>query len=245
MASYQGHLAFSASLGAAYGGLASWQWQLDWGPALLGGGLTALGGLLPDLDSDSGVPVRELSGVAAAATPFLLLGRLESLGFTLDQVLVLMGASYLFIRYAVGTLFKTITVHRGMFHSLPAMAIAGLLVFLLYHHPDGGVRFFLAGGVMLGFVSHLILDELCSVDFMGGRVRLAKSAGSAFKFYSSSWLATLMTYGLLGGLVWLVHLDLEGGSGWQVIREKIGILLKMEPAKPASGRGTGSAGPKR
>ena len=37
------------------------------------------GAALPDLDSDSGVPVRELFGVAAATVPFLLLQRLDAL----------------------------------------------------------------------------------------------------------------------------------------------------------------------
>jgi hypothetical protein len=209
MASYRGHLAFSTTLGSVYGGLAAWHWQLDWGTAGLGAGMTALGGMLPDLDSDSGVPVRELSGVAAAATPFLLIHHLEHAQFTMDQTLVLLGGIYLFIRYAVGAFFKVMTVHRGMFHSLPAMLIAGLVVFLLYHSPDRGHRLFVALGTMLGFLSHLVLDELCSVDFMGARIHLKKSAGSALKFYSSNGLATLTTYALLGGLLWLAHLDIE------------------------------------
>src|SRR5205823_13701277 len=66
MASYVGHLTFSSMLGAAAGGFAAWQLHLDWGPVFLGAGLTTLGGLLPDLDSDSGVPVREVFGLAAA-----------------------------------------------------------------------------------------------------------------------------------------------------------------------------------
>jgi hypothetical protein len=222
MASYRGHLTFSTLLGAGYGGLAAWQWHMDWGPAVLGGGLTALGGMLPDLDSDSGVPIRELSGVAAAATPFLLLHRLEGLGLSMDQILVLMGGLYLFIRYAVGALFKVLTVHRGMFHSIPAMMIAGLAVFLLYRHPNMDMRLFLAGGTMLGFCSHLVLDELCSVDFMGLHVRLKESAGSALKLYSSSWTATLTTYTLLGGLLWLAGEELHAaGTSWSALQEQI------------------------
>jgi LexA-binding, inner membrane-associated putative hydrolase len=220
MASYQGHLAFSTTLGAVYGGVACWKWHLDWGPVFLGTGLTALGGLLPDLDSDSGVPVRELSGLAAAVAPFLLVGRLESAGLSMDQILVVLAASYLFIRYAVAALFKAFTVHRGMFHSLPAMAIAGLLVFLTYHHPNTGIRLFLAAGTMLGFFSHLVLDELCSVDFMGAR--LTRSAGTALKLYSSSWTATLTAYALLGGLLWLANGELDGSPGLRGLEEKIG-----------------------
>jgi hypothetical protein len=231
MASYQGHLAFSTTLGAVYGGVACWKWQLDWAPVFLGTGLTALGGMLPDLDSDSGVPVRELSGLAAAIAPFLLLGRLESAGLSMDQILVVLGASYLVIRYAVAALFKVATVHRGMFHSLPAMAIAGLLVFLLYHHPNLGIRLFLAAGTMLGFFSHLVLDELCSVDFLGAH--RTRAAGNPLKLYSSSWTATLTAYALLGGLVWLANSELEGGLDLRRLGERIGNVFS-----PPSPEGT-------
>jgi hypothetical protein len=203
MASYRGHLALSCSLGLAYGAAAVWRWDLDWGPAFLGAGLTALGGLLPDLDSDSGVPVRELFGMAAAVVPFLLLPRLTAAGFTPDQRLVLMGGLYFLIRYGARHVFSLFTVHRGMFHSIPALLIAGLAVYLLYHSPDVSLRLFLAGGVMIGFLSHLVLDELCSVDFTGARLRLNKYAGSALKFFSPSWIGTATAYAVLGGLGWL------------------------------------------
>src|SRR3954447_5905622 len=136
MASYQGHLMFSSALGAAYGSVGVWKLDLDWGPAFLGAGVTTLGGLLPDLDSDSGVPVRELFGLAAAILPLFLLRRLRE-DFTLEQSLVLLGALYLFIRYGLSKVFKHWTVHRGMFHSVPAMLIAGLAVYLIYH-PEAG-----------------------------------------------------------------------------------------------------------
>src|SRR2546430_6690037 len=51
MASYQGHLSVSVTLGACYGAVGVWGWGLDWGPAGLGLGLTALGGVLPDRKS--------------------------------------------------------------------------------------------------------------------------------------------------------------------------------------------------
>src|SRR5439155_14992956 len=49
MASYRGHLTFSTALGAAYGALACWHFGMDWPTAALGGALTAVSGLLPDL----------------------------------------------------------------------------------------------------------------------------------------------------------------------------------------------------
>lgn len=200
MASYRGHLALSAPLGVAYGALALFKPEWDWGPVLLGAGVTTAGGLLPDLDSDSGVPVRELFGITAAGVAVLLFHPLRDEGFPLEQTLVLLGLAYFFIRYGVANAFRRWTVHRGMFHSVPALFIAGLAVYLLYPSRDGMLKAYLAGGVMVGFLSHLVLDEIYSVDFMGVRVRFNKFAGSALKFASPSWPATLAAYVLLAVL---------------------------------------------
>jgi hypothetical protein len=207
MASYKGHLTVSTALGIAYGTAAYWYLNLDWGSACLGAGLTALGGLLPDLDSDSGVPVRELFGLAATVTPFLMLGRLSKQGLTTEQTVVVMAAFYLLVRYVIRFLFQRMTVHRGMFHSVPAMLIAGLGVFLLHHGPDPRTRLVLAGGTMLGFLSHLVLDEIYSVNFMGFHFKLNKYAGSALKLFSPSWTANLCTYLILAGLGYTAWVD--------------------------------------
>jgi hypothetical protein len=215
MASYRGHLAFSSILGSAYGSAAVLlHWHADWGDALLGAALTTVGGLLPDLDSDSGVPVRELFGTAACVVPFLTYERLGQCGLTTEQALVSLIGLYALIRYCLSALFKRWTVHRGMFHSVPALAISGLSVYLLYGTPSRDLRLFLAVGVMLGFLSHLLLDELYSVDFMGVRVKLNKYAGSAVKFFSRSWSATLICYAVLGGLLYLAWLDWNASPGW-------------------------------
>jgi hypothetical protein len=210
MASYQGHLTFSSLLAAGYGVAGVWYLDLDWGVVFLGAGLTALGGLLPDLDSDSGVPVRELFGLLAVAVPLLVFRRLLRHDFTPEQRLVILAGIYLFIRYPLAGLFKQMTVHRGMFHSIPAMLVAGLAVFLLYHSPKLEWRLYLAGGVMIGFLSHLVLDELYAVDFNGIVFRRTKYAGSAVKFFSPSWGATLTTYLLLGMLGYIAWVEVMG-----------------------------------
>jgi hypothetical protein len=211
MASYRGHLTFAAALGVAYGGLALWRGSFDWGTALLAAGLTTLGGLLPDLDSDSGVPVRELFGLAAAVTPFLLYKHLLDHGLSPEQTVVILAGVYILIRYVISRIFKRWTVHRGMFHSIPALLIAGLVFYLGYHTSDKLTRLYLAGGVMLGFLSHLVLDELCSVDFMGLHVKLNRYAGSALKLASKSWPATAATYAILAVLGYLAWLDWSRG----------------------------------
>ena len=207
MASYRGHLSFSGLLGVGYGSLALLEWGWDWGSVLMGAGLTTLGGLLPDLDSDSGVPVRELFGFSAAVVPILLFDRVNSrCQQSTELTLVVLAAIYLFIRYVLSYIFKHFTVHRGMFHSIPALLIAGLATYLLYPSGNARMRLFLSGAVMIGFLSHLVLDEIYSVDLMGAHLRLNKYAGSALKFFSKSWAATLTTYLFLALLAWCIWL---------------------------------------
>jgi hypothetical protein len=233
MASYRGHLMFSTALGAGYGGLALWQGAVTPMGAALGAGLTAISGLLPDLDSDSGMPLRIMFNLAALLSPVLLLHQVLDLQLPLIQTgLVLLGIALL-VRYPVAHLFKRFTVHRGMFHSVPGMLIAGLVVFLAFHRADIALRLFIAGGTMIGFLSHLVLDELCSVDFTGTHIKLNKAAGSAVKLSSSSWLATGATYLVLGVLLWKALPDLESprarevGEGWRVagtnLLERVGL----------------------
>jgi hypothetical protein len=211
MANFKGHLGVAAGLGVAYGAWAATAWQPGWGPVCLGAGLTTLGGLLPDLDSDSGVPVRELFNLAGAIVPVLLLPRLHRYQLTADQIIVVVAAIYLVVRFGLSRLFKRLTVHRGMFHSVPAMLIAGLAVFLIYHDDNVYLRAYLAGGTMLGFLSHLVLDELFAVDFMGLTPRLNRFAGSALKLWSRSWPANIVTYVVLIGLA---------GAAWVVWSER-------------------------
>ena len=145
----------------------------------------------------------------------LLIRRMVHAGMSFESICATLLFAYLFIRYFVANVFKLLTVHRGMYHSLPAMLIAGLCVYLAY--PDRWVRILLAVGVMLGFLSHLILDEVYSVDWRGLKPKLKSSAGSAVKFFSPSLPATAVCYLLLGGLTYLAYLDFRrsgGAPGW-------------------------------
>jgi hypothetical protein len=127
-------------------------------------------------------------------------------------MLLVMIAIYLGIRHGLSSLLAKFTVHRGMYHSLPAMLIAGLAIYLAYGSPDRTLRGLLAVGVMLGFLSHLVLDELYSVDFNGLRVQLKSSAGSAVKLFSTSFAATMFCYVILGLLASLAYLDWTRGG---------------------------------
>jgi len=56
-------------------------------------------------------------------------------------------------------------------------------------------------------LSHLVLDEMYSVDFNGVRLKLKSSSGSAVKMFSDSVSGTTICYTLLGALLYLGYLD--------------------------------------
>lgn len=213
MAGFRTHITMSTACGIVYGGFAVQPLGFSTEAGFLAAGVTAVGGMLPDLDSDSGVPVREMFGLAAAVIPLMFARRLMHAGVSSEGVLAAMLFGYVFIRYFVANVFRQFTVHRGMYHSIPAMFIAGLCVYLAYHNPNRNVRTMLACGVMLGFLSHLILDEVYSVDWRGLKPKLKASAGSAFKFGSSSLPATASCYLMLGGLLYLAYVDYVKAGG--------------------------------
>jgi hypothetical protein len=112
--------------------------------------------------------------------------------------MVLLGVSiYLFVRFGVTNIIRKYTVHRGMFHSIPACLTFAGLAFLLAGGTSVEVRYFKSGGVLIGFMSHLLLDEIYSVEWKGGRYRFKKSFGTAFKFWGDDAWANLTCYAKL------------------------------------------------
>lgn len=213
MAGFRTHITVSSVLGIAYGGAAVQPLGFSTEAAVLAAGITAVGGMLPDLDSDSGTPIREMFGLAAVLVPLMFVWRLHSAGVSKEGILATLLFGYVIIRYGVANVFKRLTVHRGMYHSIPAMLIAGLCVYLAYDSKDRNIRLLFGCGVMLGFLSHLVLDEIYSVDWRGMKPKLKSSAGTAFKFGSSSIFATATCYIILGGLLYLFYLDYKMTGG--------------------------------
>src|SRR6186997_2970162 len=116
MAGFRTHITVSGGLGIAYGGVAVQPLGFSTEAALLAAGITAVGGMLPDLDSDSGVPVREMFGLAAAVIPLMFVRRMMHSGMTSEGILASLLFGYLFIKYFAANVFKRFTVHRGMYH---------------------------------------------------------------------------------------------------------------------------------
>lgn len=193
MANFPTHITTSTVLGIGYAG-AGISYGLPIDSCLVAGGLCGIGGMLPDLDSDTGIPLREAMSFAAAVIPMFLLERFQQFGLTHEQMILATGAIYLFIRFGIGQMLKRYTVHRGMFHSLPAAILFAELAFLICGCHDLQMRYYKAGGVLLGVMSHLLLDEIYAIDWRHGRPRLKKSFGTAIKIWGDSLWGNLSVY---------------------------------------------------
>jgi membrane-bound metal-dependent hydrolase YbcI (DUF457 family) len=207
MAGFTTHITTSTTLGIAYGAASYWWGDVPLPTSALAAALCGAAGMLPDLDSDSGRPLREMITFTASIVPMLLLHRMAEWHWSHDAMALTGIGLYLGIRYLFAGFIKRLTVHRGMFHSLPAALIAGELAFLLCESDTLAIRYLKAGAVVLGFMSHLVLDEIWSIQMYRGRIRLKSSFGTAVKFWGDSLPANLGTYAAVGLLSFLAVND--------------------------------------
>lgn len=166
--------------------------------------LGVTGGILPDIDSESSVSIRwAFNGLGIMAGFFLVL--YFGAHYSLVELVLLWGASFVFIRYSVFSLFTKLTVHRGLIHSIPAALFFSLGTVVLAARVFGVevLTAWLCGAfVFLGFLTHLTLDELYSVDLRG--VRIKRSFGTALSLGSfRAPLKTILLYLLTGALYYL------------------------------------------
>jgi membrane-bound metal-dependent hydrolase YbcI (DUF457 family) len=220
MADFKTHITTSTICGIGLGATAYIGFEYPLDQCLLAAALCSIAGMLPDLDSDNGVPVRETFAFAAAIVPMLMIERFQHMHLTAEQMALAGVFIYLGVRFGVSRIFKRFTVHRGMWHSIPAALIAALLAFLICSCPDVRVRLFKAFAVFLGFCSHLVLDEIYSIDLSGRSIRIKRSLGTAMKFWSGDFWANLSTYTKLGLLIMVIAYDetLMASLGFEPVR---------------------------
>ena len=180
--------------------------------------------MLPDLDSDSGRPLREIIPLLAAIGGIVTFHRLGT--DSPDMRLLLAAGTYFLIRYGVAFFIKRWSEHRGMFHSLPAMLIPALLVYLTWTKRTNSEGLIVAGGVALGYFSHLLLDEIYAVDFHGVIIKPNQFSGTAIKlFHPKSWGSNIFCWSICLFLVSRVAVE-EG-----YLREYLPTIQQMRVMK--------------
>lgn len=230
MAGYKEHISVSGLLGIGYGTIACLFLGFSPAQGILAGVLTWIGGMLPDLDSETGRPIRELFGLTAAVASFVAMRLMIRKGADPDTALLMAVVTYAAVRYGASAIMAKFAVHRGMFHSIPALIISGEIVFLAYDSESYAVKFLMAGGISLGFLSHLVLDEIYSVERKGARIRLKKSAGSAIKWFGKGLFGNAVAYAILLTLTYITLVD----SGVLIPAQRITPAEKTTPIQQAT-----------
>lgn len=206
MADFKTHMTVSTLTGVVYA-FGGYQAGMLIPTCLIAGGLCSVSGMLPDLDSDSGRPLREATTLAAAVVPMLMVERFERFSLSHEGMVIAAGIVYLAIRFVLTEVFRRYTVHRGMWHSIPAAAIVGMLSFLIMSSDDISIRLFKTMAVVLGFMSHLVLDEIWSINYRKGQYQFKSSFGTALKLWGNNTWANYTVYGKLVVLAALVYQD--------------------------------------
>ena len=143
--------------------------------------LGVIGGLLPDIDSPTSVPIRITFNVLAVVAGFLLVFTFGA-RYSLLELIILWLGCYFGIRHGLRKLFIRYTTHRGLIHSVPAGVGFGLATVALADHGfnAAAAHAWTCGAfVTVGFLVHLLLDEFYSVNLYGKKL-LKRSFGTAF-----------------------------------------------------------------
>lgn len=169
-----------------------------------------IGGVLPDLDSSNSKPVQITFRIFSIFLPFIVI-----LTFIKDLPLIYIFAIWLFcsllLEYFIFALFLKVTRHRGIFHSVPMGVLMGLLLYnSLYLFTDTTKNVAFLSGFMLfyGYIVHLLLDEIVSLNALGMRVK--KSFGTAMKLYDKkNLIGTAILYLGIYALIAMnpIHID--------------------------------------
>lgn len=149
--------------------------------ALILWGLGTLGGILPDIDSDHSTALEIVFAIVSVTSILSVLSQLSFVPSILEIWLIIV-IGYVFINRGIRPVFEALTVHRGVFHSLLAVVFFGALGVAVSYYGTyfNAFQSWLAGSfIAFGYLIHLTLDEIYSVDFMNATVK--RSFGTALK----------------------------------------------------------------
>jgi hypothetical protein len=142
-----------------------------------------LGSVLPDIDLKDSRPSRAMFAGLAIFFSFAVLFNAAT-KFSIAELWILWLGTLLFVRYGLHTLFHRVSVHRGIWHSILAAVFSSVVTAIVFHHFLGkpsGVAWLGAAFMFVGYLTHLTLDEIYSVDVMD--TRLKASFGTALKLF--------------------------------------------------------------
>lgn len=142
-----------------------------------------LGSVLPDIDLKDSRPSRAMFAGLAIFFSFAVLFNAAT-ELSIAELWILWLGTLLTVRYGLHTVFHRISVHRGIWHSILAAVFSSVVTAIVFQHLLGkpaGVAWLAAAFMFVGYLTHLTLDEIYSVDVMD--TRLKASFGTALKLF--------------------------------------------------------------
>jgi hypothetical protein len=140
-----------------------------------------LGSVLPDIDLKDSRPSRAMFAGLGVFFAFAVLFSLQQKYSVVEMIILWLGTLVL-VRYVAHAFFHRLSAHRGIWHSMLACVFSACATAAVYTSVLGrneGVAWLAAGFLAIGYLTHLILDEIYSVDVMD--TRLKASFGTALK----------------------------------------------------------------
>jgi len=199
MANFQTHFNVASFVSAIGAGVAYYSSLVDKPEAVLlfAGGI--IGGVLPDIDSDNSTPTKIMQYIFANLISLFVLFKYIGVYPIGNLILIWIGSFIvsMFLFY----LFNQLTHHRGMFHSIPAAFVAWFsfsLVFYYVFHYDYLISWYFGMFIFIGYITHLLLDEIYSVDLSNAKIK--RSFGSALKLFNKDYKTVVIFYLLAGVL---------------------------------------------
>ena len=141
----------------------------------------AVGGVLPDIDLGNSRPSQALFTGLGIVIAFAVLFNV-GYQYSIAEMWVIWTATFLAIRFIGHNIFHHLSHHRGIFHSLLAAMLFACLTAIFYVRGLGhgaGLAWLAGAFVLVGFVTHLVLDEIYSVDVYNEKIKA--SFGTALK----------------------------------------------------------------
>lgn len=141
----------------------------------------AIGAILPDIDLENSRASQAMFAGLGLFFAFCLLFNL-SWQYSIAEMWIVWVGTFLFFRFCLHSIFHKYAKHRGVFHSVLAGCFFAASTAAVFHHvlhADPTLAWLAGVFMFIGYIVHLLLDELYSVDFEGNRVK--RSFGTALK----------------------------------------------------------------
>ena len=205
MANFNTHFTVAATASAVMSAIFMAMEVVTPSQAVIAFSIGTLGGLMPDVDSANSKAIRVGFNVVSLLLTIMVVF-VKSSVYSIVEMLAVSGVVFYILRYGMIDVFRKVSKHRGMFHSIPVALIFGVSVAIMMHLFFGlNALISWIYGLMttFGYLVHLTLDEVYSVDL--GNRRVKKSLGTALKFYriknQSDKIQNVIIYGSLFALM--------------------------------------------